>query len=71
MIRKISIGVDYKDAMHYTVGQRFGHQTIEAIRQVGPNHYEIWVRTDYNEVILWKEIEGMPNIRERDTKAYG
>ena len=63
MIRKISIGVDYKDAMHYTVGQRFGHMTIEAIRKVAPKHYEIWVRTDDDEVILWKE--------ERDTKAYG
>lgn len=71
MIRKISIGSDYKDAMHYTVGQRFGHMTIEAIRQVAPNYYEIWIRTEDDEVLLWKEVENMPCIRERDTKAYG
>lgn len=71
MIRKISIGIDYKDAMHYTVGQRFGHMTIEAIRRINPNHHEIWIRTDEDEVLLWKEIIDMPCICERDTKAFG
>lgn len=71
MIRKISIGIDYKDAMHYTVGQPFGHMTIDTIRRINPQHYEIWIRTDADELILWKEVINMPCICERDTKAFG
>lgn len=71
MIRKISIGVDYKDAMHYTVGQPFGRNTIEAIRQINPQHYEIWIRTEDNEVLLWKQVINAPVVIEMDIKAFG
>lgn len=71
MIRKISIGVDYKDAMHYTVGQRFGGMTIDTIRQINPQHYEIWVINSDNELFLWKQVVGMPCVVEMDVKAFG
>lgn len=70
MIRKISIGADYKDAMHYTVGQSFNRITIEAIRQINSQHYEIWVKNDENEAFLWKEVVGMPCVVERDIHGF-
>lgn len=71
MIRKISIGVDYKDAMHYMVGQNFGRNTIEVIRKISAQHYEIWIRTEDNEVVLWKEVVNAPVVVEMDIKAFG
>lgn len=71
MIRKISIGVDYKNAMHYQVGQSFFDMTIDTIRQVDSGSFEIWVKTSKSEVILWKKVVGMPCIVEMDTKAFG
>lgn len=70
MIRKISFGVDYKDAMHYTVGQSFGRVTINTIRKVNPNHYEIYVQDDEDVVFLWKEVINMPVVLEFDLKAF-
>jgi hypothetical protein len=71
MIRKISIGVDYKDAMHYTVGQSFGGMTIDTIYQLNPQHYQIWIKNDKSELSIWKEIVGMPCVIEMDLKAFG
>jgi len=71
MIRKISIGVDYKDAMHYTVGQSFGNMTIDTILKINPSHYEIWVRNSDNELSIWKEVINMPVVVENDQKAFG
>lgn len=71
MIRKISIGIDYKNAMHYSLGQYFGDNTIENIRQIDPQHFEIWIRTKDNEVLLWKSIINAPVVVEQDIKAFG
>lgn len=71
MIRKISIGIDYKDAMHYTVGQRFGNMTIDAILQKKAGYYEVWIRTEKDEILLWKVIDGTPCVIEMDIKAFG
>jgi hypothetical protein len=61
-IRKISIGANYKDAMHYLVGQEVvgGGYTIHLIK----NHeelesYKIWI-TNGTEIVLWKEFKKMP-----------
>lgn len=70
MIRKISIGPDYKEAMHYTVGQSFNRVTISTIRQSAAGSYEIYVQNDNDEVILWKEVVGMPVVVEYDVKAF-
>lgn len=57
-IRKISVGVDYKNAMHYIVGQNIldNGGVIHLIR-VNPDElsFEIWVDNG-NEIVLWKEI---------------
>jgi len=59
-IRKISIGLDYKNgAMHYIVGQRVLSDTCEIhiIRHDhGTNSVKIYVINDKGEIILWKEF---------------
>lgn len=58
MIRKIAIGPDYKDAMHYVVGQGVvdGRYKIEAIihdKEAG--QYDIYVR-DNDGIRKWKSF---------------
>jgi hypothetical protein len=58
LIRKISIGTDYKSsAMHYIVGQRLlgGSYFIHLIRVEDKGQVKIWIQRD-NEVVLWKEF---------------
>lgn len=71
MIRKISIGIDYKDAMHYTVGQSFGNMTIETILRTAPQFYQVWVKNKDNELSIWKEFDHVPCVVEMDLKAFG
>jgi hypothetical protein len=63
-IRKISVGADYKNAMHYIVGQEVlgGSYTIAEINQEEES-YSIWVKKK-NEVQKWKEISNTPIIIE-------
>lgn len=63
-IRKISVGSDYKNAMHYIVGQEVigGSYVINDISQE-KNGYSIWVKKD-GEVIKWKEVSNTPLIIE-------
>jgi hypothetical protein len=70
MIRKLSFGVDYKNAMHYTSGQPFGRSTIDVIRKVNPNHFEIYVKDREGVVFLWKEVIDMPCVVEYDIEAF-
>jgi hypothetical protein len=67
VIRKISIGLDYKNAMHYYQGQPVvgGKYTIEYIEQVSENYYRIFVRGD-DGVFQWKKIINMPVVEEAD-----
>jgi len=55
-IRKISIGADYKSAMHYIIGQPVvgGSHTIHLI-QLTEDSYKIWIQKG-DEVFLWKEF---------------
>lgn len=57
-IRKISIGSDYKYAMHYIVGQEVlnGQYVIHLIdHKADSGSYVIYIEKD-NEVFLWKEF---------------
>jgi hypothetical protein len=60
IIRKISIGPDYKSgAMHYIVGQSVGRgaYTIHLIIYDNySNSIKIWIEDDSEAVILWKEF---------------
>jgi hypothetical protein len=56
LIRKISIGKDYKsDAMHYSVGQEVygGHTIINIIEE--ETKYSIYIEKN-NEVLPWKDF---------------
>ncbi len=70
MIRKLSFGTNYKDAMHYQVGQQMGRNTIEAIRRINPNHYEIYIKDEESVVYLWKEVIDMPCVVEYDIRGF-
>tara|TARA_Y100000748_G_C15480612_1_gene482645 strand:+ start:1127 stop:1345 length:219 start_codon:yes stop_codon:yes gene_type:complete len=56
LIRKISIGRDYKnDAMHYSVGQEvYGGHTIDSIIEED-NKFSIFIKKK-NEVLPWKDF---------------
>lgn len=57
-IRKISIGPDYKNAMHYVVGQEVlrGAYRIHLIAFTENLSHEIWIENDEHEIILWKSF---------------
>jgi len=58
VIRKISIGSDYKnDAMHYSVGQSVygGHDICDIIFNEAESSYSIYITKD-EEVLPWKKF---------------
>jgi hypothetical protein len=58
-IRKISVGSDYKGAMHYIVGQKVLGETSE-IYHIKHNTEKdsvlVYIINEKNEVLLWKEF---------------
>tara|TARA_R110000824_G_scaffold349329_2_gene536190 strand:+ start:4259 stop:4486 length:228 start_codon:yes stop_codon:yes gene_type:complete len=58
IIRKISIGADYKnDAMHYAVGQQVygGHEISDILFNDGDNSYNIFISKE-DEILPWKKF---------------
>lgn len=58
VIRKISIGTDYKsDAMHYSVGQNVygGHEIAYITQDLTDRSYNIHIKKN-NEVLPWKKF---------------
>ncbi len=58
IIRKISIGSDYKnDAMHYSIGQQVygGHTICDIINADEDGEYLIYIQKE-DEVIPWKKF---------------
>ena len=58
IIRKISVGPDYKtDAMHYAVGQQVygGHTISHILNNEEEQSYNIFIKKD-NEVLPWKKF---------------
>lgn len=58
IIRKISIGADYKnDAMHYSVGQEVygGHTISHILLEDKDSSYNIYIKK-YDEVLPWKKF---------------
>jgi hypothetical protein len=56
LIRKISIGKDYKnEAMHYSVGQEVygGHTICDIIEQ--DDKYSIYIKKE-KDVLIWKDF---------------
>lgn len=62
-IRKISVGPNYKEAMHYIVGQNVlsDNYTITLIKATALG-YDIFIKDNSitDEVVLWKSFENMP-----------
>ena len=57
IIRKISVGSNYKEAMHYVLGQKvFGGRAIVhlIVEDKDDQKYRIWVRRGEDELIEWK-----------------
>lgn len=67
-IRKISVGVNYKDAMHYVVGQKIlgNSHIIHDIELTQNFTYKIWIQSlEDNSIIAWKELnQTMPTLIE-------
>jgi hypothetical protein len=66
VIRKISVGADYKNAMNYMHNQAVlqGNYNIHLIRQTEAGDVEIFIESN-DEVVLWKKINGnMPFLIE-------
>lgn len=63
-IRKISVGANYKEAMHYIVGQSVlgGSYEISDIAQESQS-YSVWIKKE-NEIIKWKEFKEIPIVIE-------
>jgi hypothetical protein len=58
VIRKISIGVDYKnEAMHYSVGQQVygGHEIAYILVEDEDHSYNVYIKKD-DEVMPWKKF---------------
>lgn len=55
-VRKISVGSDYKSAMHYLVGQDVlgGDYQIHLIQKTNDS-WKIWIEGN-GEILLWKEF---------------
>jgi hypothetical protein len=56
LIRKISVGPDYKNAMHFIVGQDVlgNSHRISSITINDNGDYLIHIKNDLEEVVLWK-----------------
>lgn len=68
IVRRVSVGPNFKDAMNYLVGQEVmkGAGVIESIRRLESLDVEVWVRKG-NEIYLWKTISSaMPITVEYD-----
>jgi len=54
-IRKITIGLDYKNSMHYIVGQEVlgGSNIIHAITDCGDGYF-VWIENANKEIVAWK-----------------
>lgn len=71
IIRKISIGNDYKNAMHYSVNNSaLGNYKISEIVRKPNGEINIYITSDF-ETVLWKTVNNTyPVIVEYDINGY-
>lgn len=72
VIRRIYLGPDYLKSMKYTVGSPClkGTATIYEISQTEVSVFEVHVKNEDNEVILWKTISNMPVCLEYNIDLF-
>ena len=58
LIRKVSVGSDYKNAMHYIMHQDVlnGNGKIHLISRNDMGEIQIWIENNSSEVMLWKSF---------------
>ena len=57
VIRKVSIGNDYKSSMNYVIGQSVLRiYTIHLIKKTEEGEVEIFIEHDNGEIFLWKSV---------------
>lgn len=63
-IRKISVGLDYKSAMHYIVGQPIldNTHTIHAIEQNKDGSHSVWIQDEAGTIVCWKRFSELTPI---------
>ena len=75
LIRKISIGPDYKGgAMHYIVGQpvlNSTHVIHHISRKEETGVTEVWIKSDNGEVFLWKDFSSTIPISTEYSIDFG
>lgn len=67
-IRKISVGSDVNNQLHVSVGSPIAGVVVETISEITPSHYEVWVKRNELDILLWKSFVGMPVIVEYNTR---
>jgi hypothetical protein len=58
-IRKISVGIDYKNSMNYIVGQKVLNDTNEIYRILYDDNKQsikIYIINEKQEIVIWKEF---------------
>jgi hypothetical protein len=74
LIRKISIGLDYKsNSMHYILNQQVlgGRATIHLIQESPSTGIKIWIQNADNTIKLWKHFNiNMPYTIEYNIEKY-
>ena len=73
IIRKISIGSDYKnEAMHYAVGQEVygGHVISDIIDSEEKGEYFIYIKKN-NEILPWKKFNSQMAVAVEYDLQYG
>ena len=66
-IRKISVGTDYKNAMHYIVGQDVMGGTYSISYIVSDKGgYGVWIKNRKGESVQWKFFDNIPCVIEFD-----
>ena len=74
LIRKISIGLDYKsNSMHYILHQQVlgGKATIHLIQETPNRGIKIWVQNADSTIKLWKQFNSnMPYSIEYNIESY-
>ena len=64
VIRKISIGSDYKnDAMHYSIGQEVygGHTICDILNDEQKGEYSIYIKKN-KEILPWKKFNSNMSV---------
>lgn len=58
VVRKVSIGLDFKSSMNYILGQTVlgGSNVIYDMIEVNDTTTDIWIKNHKDEIVKWKRI---------------